>query len=95
VDGDGASKPSEESTATSALPAPATQSAPRTTKSNIAVVWKLYPDKSIEPVKLALGITDHAFTEVTEVLKGDLKEGEDVIIRSVVAKLQALSGIRR
>ena|ERR1700733_6059540 len=70
--GDGASKPSEESTATSALPAPATQSAPRTTKSNIAVVWKLYPDKSIEPVKLALGITDHAFTEVTEVLKGDL-----------------------
>jgi hypothetical protein len=46
-------------------------------------------------VKLALGITDHAFTEVTEVLKGDLKEGEDVIIRSVVAKLQALSGIRR
>jgi hypothetical protein len=69
--------------------------ASRTTKSNIAVVWKLHPDKSIEPVKLALGITDHAFTEVTEVLKGDLKEGEDVIIRSVVAKLQALSGIRR
>jgi len=93
--GDGASNPSEESTATSALPAPATQSAPRTPKSNIAVVWKLHPDKSIEPVKLALGITDHAFTEVTEVLKGDLKEGDDVIIRSVVAKPQALSGIRR
>jgi HlyD family secretion protein len=93
--GDSASNPSEESTATSTLPAPATQSAPRTPKSNIAVVWKLHPDKSIEPVKLALGITDHAFTEVTEVLKGDLKEGEDVIIRSVVAKPQALSGIRR
>jgi hypothetical protein len=29
------------------------------------------------------------------VLKGDLKEGDDVIIRSVVAKPQTLSGIRR
>jgi HlyD family secretion protein len=93
--GDGASNLSHESTATSAQPTPATQSAPRTPKSNIAVVWKLHPDKSIEPVKLALGITDHAFTEVTEVLKGDLKEGDDVIIRSVVAKPQTLSGIRR
>ena len=59
------------------------------------VVWKLRPDKSMEPVKLAIGITDHAFTEVTEVLKGNLKEGDDVIIRSVVAKPQAFSALRR
>ena len=59
------------------------------------VVWKLHPDKSMEPVKIAIGITDHAFTEVTAVLKGDLKEGDDVIIRSVVAKPETLSAIRR
>src|SRR4029077_17681817 len=29
-----------------------------------AVVWKLHADGSIEPVELALGITDHAYTEV-------------------------------
>jgi hypothetical protein len=49
----------------------------------------------MEPVKLAIGITDHAFTEVTEVLKGNLKEGDDVIIRSVVTKPQGLSALRR
>jgi HlyD family secretion protein len=93
--GDGAGNLAEESTATSAQPTPATQGAPRAPKSDSVVVWKLHPDKSMEPVKIALGITDHAFTEVTAVLKGDLKEGNDVIIRSVVAKPQAFSAIRR
>jgi HlyD family secretion protein len=93
--GDGASNFAAESTATSAQPTPATQGAPRAPKSDSVVVWKLHPDKSMEPVKIALGITDHAFTEVTAVLKGDLKEGDDVIIRSVVAKPQMFSAIRR
>jgi HlyD family secretion protein len=93
--GDGASNLAEEPTATAAQPTPATQGAPRAPKSDSVVVWKLHPDKSMEPVKIALGITDHAFTEVTAVLKGDLKEGDDVIIRSVVAKPQAFSAIRR
>ncbi|MCU1247552.1 MAG: hypothetical protein JWQ49_581 [Edaphobacter sp.] len=93
--GDGGSNPSEKSMATSAQLTPPTQSTPRAPKSDSVVVWKLHPDKSMEPVKLALGITDHAFTEVTAVLKGDLKEGDDVIIRSVVAKPQAFSAIRR
>ena len=49
----------------------------------------------MEPVKVSLGITDHAFTEVTAILKRELKEGEDLIIRSAVAKGQTLAGIRR
>jgi HlyD family secretion protein len=93
--GDGASNPAEGSTASSAQSTSATQSAPRAAKSDVVVVWKLHPDKSMEPVKIAIGITDHAFTEVTAVLKGNLKEGDDVIIRSVVAKPEALSAIRR
>ena len=92
--GDGA-RNLAESTATSAQPNPTTQSVPRIPKSDSVVVWKLRPDKSMEPVKLAIGITDHAFTEVTEVLKGNLTEGDDLIIRSVVAKPQAFSAIRR
>ncbi len=93
--GDGASNLAEKSTATSAQPTPLTQGAPRAPKNDSVVVWKLHPDKSMEPVKIALGITDHAFTEVTAVLRGDLKEGDDVIIRSVVAKPQAFSALRR
>ena len=68
---------------------------PRVPKADSAVVWKLHPDNTIEPVKISLGITDHAFTEVMGVLKGELKEGEDLIIRSVAAKGQTLGGIRR
>jgi HlyD family secretion protein len=68
---------------------------PRAPKADSAVVWKLHPDNTIEPVRISLGITDHAFTEVVGVLKGELKEGEDLIIRSVVPKGQTLGGIRR
>jgi hypothetical protein len=93
--GDGASNLAEKSTATSAQPTPLIQGAPRAPKNDSVVVWKLHPDKSMEPVKIALGITDHAFTEVTAVLRGDLKEGDDVIIRSVVAKPQAFSALTR
>ena len=67
----------------------------RAPKADTAVVWKLHPDNTMEPVKVSLGITDHAYTEVTAILKGDLQEGQDVIIRSVVAKGQTLGGIRR
>ncbi len=70
------------------------QNLPRAPKAETAVVWKLHPDKTMEPVKVSLGITDHAYTEVSSVLKGELKESDDVIIRSVVPKGQALGGIR-
>jgi hypothetical protein len=44
------------------------------------VVWKLLPDGSLEPVKLKTGITDHTFTELTQVLQGGaLKEGDELV----------------
>jgi len=73
----------------------ATQNPPRVPKRDSAVVWKLHADNTMEPVKVSLGITDHAFTEVSGVVKGTLKEGDDVIIRSVAPKSQGLGGIRR
>jgi len=73
----------------------AAQTPLRAPKADTAVIWKLHPDSTMEPIKVSLGITDHAFTEITAVLKGELKEGDDLVIRSVVAKGQTLSGIRR
>jgi HlyD family secretion protein len=74
---------------------PASQNLPRAPKTDTAVVWKLHPDNTLEPVKVSLGITDHAYTEVTSVLGGQLKEGDEVVIRSVVSTSQALGGLRR
>lgn len=65
------------------------QNRPRTSHSDTAIVWKLHADNSMEPVKVSLGITDHSYTEVTAVTKGGLKEGDELIIRSVVAKSSA------
>jgi HlyD family secretion protein len=49
------------------------------------VIWKRHPDNSIEPVKIALGITDHAFTEAVAVVAGDLKTGDEVITGAALA----------
>jgi HlyD family secretion protein len=73
----------------------ASQNPPKAAKTDTAVVWRLHADNSMEPVKVSLGITDHAYTEVTAVLKGELKPGDDLIIRSVAAKSQAFGGLRR
>src|SRR5215472_4899635 len=43
------------------------------------VVWKLLPDKSIAPVRIKTGITDHTFTEMIQELNGDLKTGDDLV----------------
>ena len=59
------------------------------------MVWKLRAGSAMEPIKISLGITDHAYTQVTAVLKGELKEGDELIIRSVVAKSQAPGTLRR
>jgi HlyD family secretion protein len=73
------------------------QNQPRTPRADTAVVWKLHSDNTMEPVKIALGITDHSYTEVTGLLKGELKEGDELVIRSVVQKSSApgAPGVRR
>jgi HlyD family secretion protein len=82
-------------------PPPDTQTAegvvnlPRVSKTDTAIVWKLHADNSIEPVKVSLGITDHAYTEVRGLLKGELKEEDAVIIRSVTSKPQIPGGLGR
>jgi HlyD family secretion protein len=74
------------------VPSPS-QAAPRAPRADTAVVWKLRGDNTMVPVEVALGITDHAFTEVTSVLKGELHEGDSVVIRSIVPKGQTFGSL--
>ncbi len=47
---------------------------------DVAIIWKLHADKTMEPVRVKTGITDHTVTEVVQVLKGELKEGDLLVI---------------
>jgi HlyD family secretion protein len=71
------------------------QNLPRALRAENAVVWKLHADNTMEPVKVSLGITDHAYTQVTALIKGELKDGDALIIRSVMPKTQAPGTLRR
>jgi HlyD family secretion protein len=52
----------------------------RDAPTDIAIVWKQLPDRTLQPVQVRTGITDHTVSEIKEVLRGSLKEGEEVII---------------
>lgn len=77
--------------ALSAHSAIASEPAPRAaadsgSPDNQAVVWKLVSGTRLVPVRVALGITDHAYTQVTAVLRGDLRPGDDVVTTALGAK---------
>ncbi len=54
-----------------------------------AVVWKMNGDKSLQPVLIKLGITDHATTEITQVLKGSLNPQDQVVTGAATASKTA------
>ena len=56
------------------------------------VVWKLHADDSIEPVQIVVGITDHAYSAVVDTVRGELKEGDEVVTGALVAKGQSSAG---
>src|SRR6202140_4740563 len=67
----------------------------RVPRATTAVVWKWHPDNSMEPVKVSLGITDHAFTEIAGIVKGGLQENDSLVVRSISSKPSAPGAIRR
>jgi len=67
----------------------------RVPRATTAVVWKWHADNSMEPVKVSLGITDHAFTEIAAVLTGGLKENDNLVVRSISSNPAAPGAIRR
>ena len=58
-------------------------------QTTMAVVWKMNADKSVEPVQIKLGITDHTTTEVAQVVKGPLNPQDQVITGSAAANKSA------
>jgi HlyD family secretion protein len=54
--------------------------------SDTAVVWKPLPDKSLQPIQVHIGLTDHTFTALTG---GDLKPGDELVTGATTAKAAA------
>ncbi len=52
----------------------------RDQQQDTAILWKRLPDKSLEPVQVRIGITDHTVTEVAQLLKGTLKEADELVV---------------
>jgi len=64
----------------------------KATADETAVVWKKLPQGDIEPVQIALGITDHSVTEIRAVLVGTLDAGDEVATASVGGKSNPAPG---
>jgi HlyD family secretion protein len=58
-------------------------------QATTAVVWKLNADKSVEPIQIKLGITDHTTTEVAQVMSGSLNQQDQVVTGSAAANKTA------
>ncbi len=78
-------------------PPAAKPGARREVRAERAVIWKLLGNGGIEPVEITLGITDHAYTEVANVVRGEVKPGDDVVTTAMSSKPSppGAQGIRR
>jgi len=54
-------------------------------QATTAVVWKLDNNKQLQAIEIKLGITDHTMTEVAQVLKGSLNQGDQVVTGAAAA----------
>jgi len=69
--------------------------APSTNVGEQAIVWKLALDKSLEPVQIRIGLTDHTYTALSG---GDLKPGDELVTGAATLKTSSgpgLAGPRR
>jgi len=55
-------------------------------RQDSAIVWKLLPNKTLEPVQVTLGVTDFTFTAL---VSGNLNPGEDLVIGQSTNKASA------
>ncbi len=58
-----------------------------------AIVWKLRPDNTLEPVQVRTGITDRTFTQLAQVLHGALKEGDLLVTGASVTRGPSAPGV--
>ena len=72
----------------------------RTPRVDVSVIWKLLPDKTLEPVRIRTGITDHTVTEVAQVLNGQLTPNDELVtgaqaLTSAPSAAPGVGGARR
>ncbi len=48
--------------------------------TDVGIIWMQLSDKTLKPMQVRTGITDHTVTEIVQVLHGELKEGDELII---------------
>jgi HlyD family secretion protein len=59
--------------------------------TGVAVLWKEGQDKSLVPVQVKTGITDHTYTQIAQVMSGELKPGDQLITGSLTTNSSASS----
>jgi HlyD family secretion protein len=69
-------------------PGGATRARPATASSanganDQAIVWRLAPDKSLQPAQIHIGLTDHTYTVLTG---GDMKPGDELVTGATTLK---------
>ena len=52
-------------------------------RQDFAIVWKLLPDKTLQPVQVGVGVTDFTFTAM---LSGNLNPGDELVIGQSTTK---------
>ncbi len=55
-------------------------------RAETGIVWKLLPDKTLQPVQVRLGVTDFTFTAM---ISGNLKPGDELVIGQASATATA------
>ena len=65
----------------------------RERRLDVAIVWKLLPDNTLEPVQVRTGITDRTFTQLAQALKGELKEGDQLVTGSSTSRGPSAPGV--
>ena len=61
-------------------------------KSETRIVWKLVSGKTLEPVSIKTGITDHTNTELTQVVNGKLATGDALVTGVAQRSAEKTSG---
>jgi HlyD family secretion protein len=72
-----------------------TGTARRPPRTESAIVWRLAQDDTLTPVEIALGITDHTYTQVAAVRVGRLVAGDAVVTSFVRSNAPAVRGFGR
>ena len=54
--------------------------------AGLAVVWKLQPDKSLRPIQIQIGLTDHTYTAL---IAGALQPGDELVTGATTVKQES------